>query len=187
MQHTFLYISLPSLHDYGVKIPNFTFYGGRKRATTNLSFSFKTWVGSPIHQLQENLPTFDIFSELEWARQSLEKREFILRVRFSLPSPSSRLKLPSMDSSGSGLEQVDHTHHICDEAPRWPRGFGIKTKSQSSLLVFTPWYLLPSPSVGSSPRSHLISSVTLRIPVGTEPIRYVRFHFWDQHGAAWIG
>ena len=26
VQHTFLYISLPSLHDYGVKIPNFTFY-----------------------------------------------------------------------------------------------------------------------------------------------------------------
>ena len=25
VQHTFLYISLPSLHDYGVKIPNFTF------------------------------------------------------------------------------------------------------------------------------------------------------------------
>ena len=26
---TFLYISLPSLHDYDVKMPNFTFYGGR--------------------------------------------------------------------------------------------------------------------------------------------------------------
>ena len=24
----FVYISLPSLHDYDVKIPNFTFYGG---------------------------------------------------------------------------------------------------------------------------------------------------------------
>ena len=41
VQHTFLYISLPSLHDYGVKIPNFTFYGGRKQAKTNFSFSFK--------------------------------------------------------------------------------------------------------------------------------------------------
>ena len=38
----FLYISLPSLHDYGVKIFNFTFYGVRKQATTNFSFSFKT-------------------------------------------------------------------------------------------------------------------------------------------------
>ena len=42
VQQTFLYISLSSLHDYDVKIPNFTFYGGRKQATTNLSFSFKT-------------------------------------------------------------------------------------------------------------------------------------------------
>ena len=37
---TLLYISLPSLHDYGVKMPNFTFQGGRKQATTKLSFSF---------------------------------------------------------------------------------------------------------------------------------------------------
>ena len=42
VQQTFLYISLPSLHDYGVKISNFTFYGVRKQATTNFSFSFKT-------------------------------------------------------------------------------------------------------------------------------------------------
>ena len=42
VQHTFLYTSLRSLHDYDVKIPNFTFYGGRKQATTNFSFSFKT-------------------------------------------------------------------------------------------------------------------------------------------------
>ena len=42
VQDTFLYISLASLHDYGVKIPNLTFYGGRKQAITNFSFSFKT-------------------------------------------------------------------------------------------------------------------------------------------------
>ena len=33
----FLYISLPSLHGYDVKMPKF--YGGRKQATTNLFFS----------------------------------------------------------------------------------------------------------------------------------------------------
>ena len=42
MKHAFLYISLRSLHDYEVKMPNFTFYGGRKQATTYCSFSFKT-------------------------------------------------------------------------------------------------------------------------------------------------
>ena len=30
VQHTFLFISFPFLHDYDVKIPNFAFYGGRK-------------------------------------------------------------------------------------------------------------------------------------------------------------
>ena len=30
-----LYISLPSLHDYDVKMPSYTFYGGREQATTN--------------------------------------------------------------------------------------------------------------------------------------------------------
>ena len=57
-------------------------------------------------------------------------------MRFSLPSPSSRLKLPVMDSSRSGLAQVDHTHHICDGAPRWPRGFG-KLNPNPHSLIFT--------------------------------------------------
>ena len=32
VHHAFLYISLPSLHNYHVKMPNFTFCGGRKQA-----------------------------------------------------------------------------------------------------------------------------------------------------------
>ena len=36
VHHAFLYISLPSLHDYDVKMPNCKFYGGRKQATANL-------------------------------------------------------------------------------------------------------------------------------------------------------
>ena len=36
VQHTFLYISLPSLHDCDVKMPNFTF----EQVMTNCSFSF---------------------------------------------------------------------------------------------------------------------------------------------------
>ena len=39
VHHAFLYISLSSLHEYDVKIPNCKFYGGRKQATTNLFFS----------------------------------------------------------------------------------------------------------------------------------------------------
>ena len=40
----FLYISLPSLHDYPLKMPNFTFCKGRKQAMTKFSFSFWTVV-----------------------------------------------------------------------------------------------------------------------------------------------
>ena len=40
MYHAFLYISLLSLHDYDMKMPNSMFYGGRKQAMTNLFFSF---------------------------------------------------------------------------------------------------------------------------------------------------
>ena len=40
VHHAFLYLSLPPLQDYNVKMPNFTFYGGHKQATTNFSFSF---------------------------------------------------------------------------------------------------------------------------------------------------
>ena len=35
VHHAFLYISLPSLHDYNVKMPNCTFYGGRKLVTSD--------------------------------------------------------------------------------------------------------------------------------------------------------
>ena len=34
VRHAFLYISLPSMHDYDVKMPNFTFYIGSTQATT---------------------------------------------------------------------------------------------------------------------------------------------------------
>ena len=40
LHHAFLYISLPSLHDCDVKMPNCKFYGGRKQATTNFFFAF---------------------------------------------------------------------------------------------------------------------------------------------------
>ena len=38
--HAFLYIPFPSVHDYDVKTPNFTFCGGREHKTTpSASFS----------------------------------------------------------------------------------------------------------------------------------------------------
>ena len=40
VHHAFLYISLPSLHDYDVKMPNFPMYRGSTQATTKFPLSF---------------------------------------------------------------------------------------------------------------------------------------------------
>ena len=40
VHHAFLYISLPSLHDYDVKMLNFTLYRGSTQATTKFPLSF---------------------------------------------------------------------------------------------------------------------------------------------------
>ena len=39
VHHAFLYISLPSLHDYDVKMPNFTMYRGSTQAMTRFPIS----------------------------------------------------------------------------------------------------------------------------------------------------
>ena len=39
LHHAFLYISLPSLHDYDVKMPNVTMYRGSTQATTRFPLS----------------------------------------------------------------------------------------------------------------------------------------------------
>ena len=44
VHHAFLYISLPSLHDYEVKMPNFTLYRGRTQATTKFPPSLCTCI-----------------------------------------------------------------------------------------------------------------------------------------------
>ena len=40
VHHAFLYISLPSLHDYDVKMPNFALYRGSTQATAKFPLSF---------------------------------------------------------------------------------------------------------------------------------------------------
>ena len=39
MHHTFSYTSLPSLHDYDVKVPNFLFCAGKTKGNNFLFFS----------------------------------------------------------------------------------------------------------------------------------------------------
>ena len=44
--HAFMYISLPLLHDYNVKVPSLTFCQGREQKTT--TFFFFSWTYSPL-------------------------------------------------------------------------------------------------------------------------------------------
>ena len=52
----FLYTSLLSLHDYDVKLPLFTFCGGREHKTAIFFFFFGTSIHSFRIQLQKNSP-----------------------------------------------------------------------------------------------------------------------------------
>ena len=60
VHQSFLYISLPFLHDYDVKCLIFAFYGQRKQATRKFYFSFciKNLISLGI-QLQEGSSTFE--------------------------------------------------------------------------------------------------------------------------------
>ena len=62
---TFLCISLPFLHYWDVKLPNFTFSGGRKQATTKFYSLSKLEYGVLGIQLREGSPTFGKVSELQ--------------------------------------------------------------------------------------------------------------------------
>ena len=55
MHHAFLYISFPSLYDYDVKMPKFTFCGGREhKTTTSLFFSWTPEKNSNIWQIERD-------------------------------------------------------------------------------------------------------------------------------------
>ena len=54
MHHAFLYISLPSLPDYNVKVPEFTFCRGREHKTTTF-FSFPELWYSPLEFNSKNI------------------------------------------------------------------------------------------------------------------------------------
>ena len=77
-------ISLPLLHDYDVKMPNFTFYGGRKQATTKLSSLSKLKFGPQKINLQGNLP--DQFSFLgNRARYEFIELDMSIGLDLSIP------------------------------------------------------------------------------------------------------
>ena len=61
----FLYISLPSLHDYDLKVPNFTFYGEREHKIITFFFFSSTSIQTFKLQRQKKSPTFDKLNEMK--------------------------------------------------------------------------------------------------------------------------
>ena len=64
VRHAFLNISLPSLHDYDVKMPNFTFCGGREHKATTFFLFFRASIQSFRIQLQKNCQ--DLTNWMRW-------------------------------------------------------------------------------------------------------------------------
>ena len=96
VHHTFLYISLPSLHDYDVKCLISRFMEDvNKRWLIFLSLSKRKCGPEKINSRVRNSPTlFWHFQRIGLNATVFEKREFILKVTFSLQLPSTMPKLP---------------------------------------------------------------------------------------------
>ena len=76
---------LPSLHDYDVKIPNFTFCGGLKHKTTTFFLFSWTSIESFKIQLKKTLPpTFDELNEMEYKRNKFEAAQNSLNSLFDV-------------------------------------------------------------------------------------------------------
>ena len=103
---TLLYFSLPSLREHDVKFPIFTFYGGRKQAATNFSLSLSKRECGPQETNSREIRLHLTFSAKRNKRDEVwKKRQFILKVTFSLPSPLSIVKLPApYDTESAGVD-----------------------------------------------------------------------------------
>ena len=62
------FFSLPSLHDYGEKLPNVTFFRGREHKTTFYFLFPEHWLSLLEFNSRKKLPTFDEMNEMEYAR-----------------------------------------------------------------------------------------------------------------------
>ena len=71
MHRAFLYVSLPSLHDYNVKLPNLTFFRGREQKTT--TFFFFSWT---------LMQSFRILNSKKFANIWRIKRDGISAIKF---------------------------------------------------------------------------------------------------------
>ena len=103
MDHAFLCISLLLLHDYDVKTPSFTFYGGCKTSDDKLFFLFLNLSAVPKKSTSGKLAYISYFQRIEINVTMLEKRPIYFKVTFSLPFSLSMLKVPIVSTVVSAL------------------------------------------------------------------------------------
>ena len=133
MYHLFLNIFLPSLHDYNVKLPNFTFRRGREQKTTTFFFSSGTLIESFKIQFQQK---FAIIWRIkrDGTRLSLRQRKFTFKWRLrsycrrrcvnSLVTFSTHRPYPCSGSS-TGTQRITGNAFWISFQPDWQIHSGI--------------------------------------------------------------
>ena len=111
MRHPCLYFSLQLLHDYDVKVPNFTFYGGR---------------------LNERRRNFLSLSKLECSPQEINSRESCLHKTFSA-NWNERHKIWKNANSFLLTETAWPSCHNIEYAIWWPPNSCPDLKSSTTL------------------------------------------------------
>ena len=90
VHHTFFYISLPSLHNYDVKMPNFTFMEDVNKRGRIFFLLYLNLSAVP-----KKFTRYSLTLSLNWNKHAKKNPlKFILKVTFSLPSLSLMRKLP---------------------------------------------------------------------------------------------
>ena len=122
MHHAFFYGSLPSLHDNGLKMPNFTFYGRRRQATKNffslltitLSFLAIQFWESPSHlgHVHTIADGYGVNVVVNFLSQVFFFHCFWIWVAFVPPRKSDRMELLFTHKHGCG-DAISVTERSC--------------------------------------------------------------------------
>ena len=135
---TFLF---PFLHDCDVKVPNFSFYGGRKEATTKFYFSFCTWVWSQRIQLQEGSPKWVVIIAIKAERTQIHLLSYVFIAVALL-----NLKVPKLLTHRTRWQRKRRLKSEFAFFQSWLRLFQLTyfAKCRRTLLKLNSWGQYPS-------------------------------------------
>ena len=135
VHHAFLYFSLPSLHDYKVKLPNFTFSRGQEHKTTTFFSCLELWYRPLEFNSKKNANIWRIKIDGISAIKLEAAQIHFFQVRFLQSSPSLLLKLPNNIMSG----QWPLAPYFCSRKTRESQLILFHKNHNLSNLDFTGW------------------------------------------------